>query len=36
MLVSGAVVYVWMEETHPKFGTYGPPSPAWESPSAEM
>ncbi|MUW14400.1 MFS transporter [Halorubrum sp. CBA1125] len=28
MFVSGAVVYVWMEETHPEFGTHEPPSPA--------
>jgi hypothetical protein len=24
----GAVVYVWMEETHPEFGTHQPPAPA--------
>ena len=36
MLVSGAVVYFWMEETHPEFGTHEPPSPAGESPSAEV
>ncbi|MFP4187908.1 MAG: MFS transporter [Halobacteriales archaeon] len=34
MLVSGAVVYVWMEETHPEFGTHEPPSPAEEPSSA--
>jgi len=28
MFVSGAVVYVWMEETHPDFGTHEPPAPA--------
>jgi len=28
MFVSGAVVYVWMEETHPDFGTHDPPAPA--------
>jgi len=28
MFVSGAVVYVWMEETHPEFGTHEPPAPA--------
>ncbi|MCT9098214.1 MFS transporter [Haloarchaeobius sp. HME9146] len=31
MLVSGAVVYLWMEETHPEFGTHEPPAPAPES-----
>ena len=28
MFLSGAVVYVWMEETHPEFGTHEPPAPA--------
>jgi predicted MFS family arabinose efflux permease len=28
MFVSGAVVYLWMEETHPDFGTHTPPAPA--------
>jgi MFS family permease len=28
MFVSGAVVYVWMEETHPELGTHEPPAPA--------
>jgi MFS family permease len=28
MFVSGAVVYVWMEDTHPDFGTHEPPAPA--------
>jgi len=28
MFASGAVVYVWMQETHPEFGTHEPPSPA--------
>jgi MFS family permease len=28
MFVSGAVVYAWMEETHPEFGTHEPPAPA--------
>jgi len=28
MFLSGAVVYVWMEETHPDFGTHEPPAPA--------
>jgi hypothetical protein len=28
MFASGAVVYVWMEETHPEFGTHEPPAPA--------
>ncbi|MCU4719121.1 MFS transporter [Halapricum hydrolyticum] len=30
MFLSGAVVYVWMEETHPEFGTHEPPAPAPE------
>ncbi|AGB31799.1 major facilitator superfamily protein [Natrinema pellirubrum DSM 15624] len=32
MFISGAVVYVWMEETHPDFGTHEPPAPAQEAP----
>jgi len=32
MFLSGAVVYVWMEETHPEFGTHEPPAPAPETP----
>jgi cytochrome b561 len=28
MFVSGVVVYIWMEETHPEFGTHEPPAPA--------
>jgi MFS family permease len=28
MFASGVVVYVWMEETHPEFGTHEPPAPA--------
>ena len=32
MFVSGAVVYVWMEETHPEFGTHEPPAPATSGP----
>ncbi|UTF52252.1 MFS transporter [Natronosalvus rutilus] len=28
MFVSGAIVYLWMEETHPEFGTHEPPAPA--------
>jgi len=28
MFASGAVVYLWMEETHPEFGTHEPPAPA--------
>jgi MFS family permease len=28
MFVSGGVVYIWMEETHPDFGTHEPPAPA--------
>ncbi|MFB6206599.1 MAG: MFS transporter [Haloglomus sp.] len=31
MFVSGAVVFVWMEETHPDFGTHEPPAPATDS-----
>ncbi|MFC7198328.1 MFS transporter [Halospeciosus flavus] len=27
MFVSGAIVYVWMKETHPEFGTHEPPAP---------
>jgi len=27
MFLSGAIVYVWMEETHPDFGTHTPPAP---------
>jgi cytochrome b561 len=30
MFLSGAVVYIWMEETHPVFGTHEPPAPAPE------
>ena len=26
MLVSGGLVYLWMEETHPEFGTHTPPA----------
>nr|WP_245681245.1 MFS transporter [Halorientalis regularis] len=32
MFVSGAVVYIWMEETHPDLGTHEPPAPATEKP----
>lgn len=28
MFVSGGLVYLWMEETHPDFGTHEPPAPA--------
>ena len=31
MFLSGAVVYAWMEETHPSFGTHEPPAPATTS-----
>ncbi|MFT4884019.1 MAG: MFS family permease [Natronomonas sp.] len=31
MFLSVAVVYVWMEETHPTFGTHEPPKPAPEA-----
>jgi len=34
MFLSGAVVYVWMEETHPEFGTHEPPAPALRRPTA--
>jgi MFS family permease len=30
MFVSGTIVYRWMEETHPDFGTHEPPAPASE------
>ena len=33
MFLSGAIVVVWMEETHPEFGTHEPPAPAPESPT---
>jgi MFS family permease len=32
MFVSGAVVYRWMEETHPEFGTHEPPAPTERPP----
>jgi MFS family permease len=32
MFASGAVVYLWMEETHPEFGTHEPPAPATDEP----
>jgi hypothetical protein len=32
MFISGAIVYLWMEETHPDFGTHEPPAPAPEAP----
>lgn len=32
MFISGAIVYLWMEETHPDFGTHEPPAPAPEVP----
>ncbi|MEF8825394.1 MAG: MFS transporter [Halapricum sp.] len=32
MFLSGAVVYIWMEETHPDFGTHEPPAPATARP----
>jgi len=28
MFLSAAIVYIWMEETHPDFGTHSPPAPA--------
>jgi MFS family permease len=33
MFVSGGLVYLWMEETHPDFGTHEPPPPASKTPS---
>ena len=36
MFLSGAVVYVWMEETHPDFGTHEPPAPATEPPTGAI
>jgi len=33
MIVSGAIVYLLMEETHPEFGTHEPPAPATEQPT---
>jgi MFS family permease len=36
MFASGAVVYWWMEETHPEFGTHTPPAPAPEQPAATV
>ncbi|MFB6164326.1 MAG: MFS transporter [Haloarculaceae archaeon] len=33
MFVSGTVVYLWMEETHPDFGTHEPPAPAADGPT---
>ncbi|WP_227379849.1 MFS transporter [Haladaptatus halobius] len=32
MFVSGGLVYLWMEETHPDFGTHEPPAPATDAP----
>ena len=32
MLLSGLVVQLWMEETHPEFGTHEPPLPAGDVP----
>lgn len=31
MFISAAVVFLWMEETHPGFGTHSPPEPVAES-----
>ncbi|QFU83217.1 MFS transporter [Natronorubrum aibiense] len=33
MFISGAVVFLWMEETHPEFGTHEPPAPAPDTPA---
>jgi MFS family permease len=30
MFLSGLIVFVWMQETHPEFGTHRPPAPAIE------
>lgn len=30
---SGAVVHVWVNESHPEFGTHEPPAPATEHPA---
>lgn len=32
MLLSGLVVQLWIEETHPEFGTHEPPLPAGDAP----
>jgi MFS family permease len=34
MIVSGAIVFLMMEETHPEFGTHEPPAPAPEASGA--
>ncbi|AEH39380.1 MFS transporter [Halopiger xanaduensis] len=34
MFLSGVIVYLWMEETHPEFGTHEPPAPASELPQS--
>jgi hypothetical protein len=31
MILSGVVVYLWMEETHPEYGTHEPIVPAEDS-----
>jgi MFS family permease len=31
MFASGTIVYLWMEETHPEFGTHEPPAPATQT-----
>jgi MFS family permease len=36
MFVSGGVVYIWMEETHPDFGTHEPPAPAAAQPTTTV
>ncbi|WP_254524973.1 MFS transporter [Natrinema caseinilyticum] len=36
MFLSGGVVYVWMEETHPDFGTHEPPAPARTAPERSV
>jgi hypothetical protein len=33
MFMSGSIVYFWMEETHPDFGTHEPPAPTPEQPT---
>jgi hypothetical protein len=36
MVASGGVVYLWMEETHPDFGTHEPPAPVPETPDQQL
>ncbi|RKD88623.1 MFS transporter [Halopiger aswanensis] len=34
MFLSGTIVYLWMEETHPEFGSHEPPVPASDQPTS--